>query len=105
MRSRTGCVINFANFSFSWVSKIETGVALSTLYSEYVELCQYFRDLLTIKNLIKEVVESLNLGVSKLKFISKSAVYEYNQGAINISTVPRMNYTSKYLSVKCHCFL
>ena len=37
-RSRTGFVVTFANCPILWVSKKQTEISLSTLYSEYVEL-------------------------------------------------------------------
>ena len=37
-RSRTGFVATFANYPLLWVSKLNTEIALSTLYSDYVAL-------------------------------------------------------------------
>ena len=37
-RSRTVFVVNLSNCPLLWVSKLQTGIALSTLHSEYVEL-------------------------------------------------------------------
>ena len=35
-RNRTGFVLTFANCPLLWVSKLQTEIALSTLYPEYV---------------------------------------------------------------------
>ena len=53
-----------------------------------------------LKDIIKELIVLLNLDVSKLKFVSTSKVYEDNQGAIQVDTIPRMTPTSKYILVK-----
>ena len=37
-RSRTGFVVTFSNCPLLWVSKLQTYIALYTLYSEYVAL-------------------------------------------------------------------
>ena len=41
-----------------------------------------FKEGFATKNLVKEVIESLNLDVSNFKCVSKSTVYEYNKGDI-----------------------
>ena len=38
----------------------------------------------------------------KLKFVSSSAIYEDNNGAIVVATSPRMTPTPKHISVKYH---
>ena len=40
----------------------------------------------------------------KINFVSNLAVYEDNQGAIQVATIPRANPTSKHLAVKYHWF-
>ena len=42
-RSRTIFVLTFDNCLLLWVSKLQTDIALSTLYSEYVALSHYVR--------------------------------------------------------------
>ena len=53
-RSRTGFVVNFANFPLLWVSKIQTSIALSTLNSEYVALSHPIRAVIPLKFLSKK---------------------------------------------------
>ena len=60
-RIRNILVVTFSNFPLLWVSKLQTGIALSTLYYEYVELSCYIRDLLPLKRLIKEMVDNLGI--------------------------------------------
>ena len=104
VKSRTGFVITVANCPVMWVSKLQTEVALSTLHAEYVALSQSLRDLLPFKELVKEMTTALDMDAGKLEFVSKSTVYEDNQGAIVVATSPRMTPTSKHIAVKYHWF-
>ena len=52
---------NFSNFPLLWVSKLQTEIALSTLHSEYVDLSHSVRVLLSLKSLIKEVIDNLGI--------------------------------------------
>ena len=74
-RSRTGFVITFDNCPLLWVSKIQTEIALSTLHSEYVALSHSVRAILTLKSMIKEVIDNLVIYSENLKFVSSSTVY------------------------------
>ena len=47
--SRTGLVVTFDNFPLFCVSKLQTVIALSILYSEYVALSHHVRALLPLK--------------------------------------------------------
>ena len=55
------------------------------------------RALLTLKIIIKEVIENLGIDSDKLKFVSSSNIYENNNGAM-------MTPTSKHIAVKYHWF-
>ena len=97
-------VLTFSNFSLLWMSKLQTEIALSTLHSEYVALSHSVRALLTLKILTKEVIDNLGIDIEKLKFVSISTIYEENNGAIVVTTIPRMTPTSKHIAVKYHWF-
>ena len=86
------------------MSKLHTEIALSTLYSEYVALSHSVRASLPLKSLIKEVIDNLGIDSEKLKFVSSSTIYEDNNGAIFVATIPRMTPTSKNIDVKYHWF-
>ena len=58
-RSRNGFVVNFANCTLLWVSKLQTEISLSTLHYDYVALSHYVRALLPLKSIIKEVIDKL----------------------------------------------
>ena len=97
-------MVTFSNCPLSWVSKIRTDIALSTLHYEYTELSHSVRALLTLKSLIKEVIDNLGIDSEKLKFVSRSTVYEDNDGAIVVSTSSRMTPTSNHIAVNYHWF-
>ena len=103
-RSRTGFVVTFSNFLLLWVSKLQTEIAISALYSDYLELYHSIRTLLPLKSIIKEVIEKLGIYSYKLKFVSRSTVYEDNNGAIVVTKIPRTTPTSNKIDVKYHCF-
>ena len=57
-----------------------------------------------MESLIKEVIDNLGIDSDNLKFFSSSTIYEDNNGAIFLATSPRMNPTSKHITVKYHWF-
>ena len=84
--------------------RLQTEISLFTLHSEYLELSHYVRSLLTLKSLIKEVIDNLGIDCEKLNFISRSTVYKDNNGSMFVKTSTSMNPTSKYIAVKYHWF-
>ena len=81
------------------MSKLYTDIALSTIHYEYVALYHSVRSLMTLKILIKEVIENLGIDSEKLKFVSSSTVYEENNEAIFVATSPRITTTSNHIYV------
>ena len=76
------------------MSKLQTDIDISTINSEYVALSHSVRELLTLKSLIKEVIDNLVIDSENMKFLLSSTVYEDNNGAIVMATSPRMtDYT------------
>ena len=84
------------------MSKLQTDIDISTLYSGYVALFHSIIALLTLKGLIKEVIDSLVIDSEKLKFVSSSTVYKDSDGDIVVAKSLMMNPTSKQISVKYH---
>ena len=62
------------------------------------------RVLLPLKSLIKELIDNLGIYSEKLKFASISTIYEDNNGAIVMATIPSMTPTSKHTAVKYNWF-
>ena len=86
------------------MSKLQAKIALCTLYSEYAALSYSVRALLSLKSLIKEVIDNLVIDSENLKFLSSSTINEDNNGAIVVATSPRMTHSSKHIAVKYHWF-
>ena len=103
-RSKNGFVETCNNCPILWVSKVQTDISLSTLHSEYVALSHSVGALLTLKSLIKEVIESLGIYSEKLKFVSSSTVYEDNNGSTVVAKSPSITPTPKQISVKYNLF-
>ena len=97
-------MLTFANCPLLWVSKIQTDIALSTLHSKYLALSHSVRALLPLKSIIKEVIDYFGIDREKMKFVSRSTIYEDNNGAIVVAKNPRMTPTSKHIAVKYHWF-
>jgi hypothetical protein len=55
-KSRTGYVIKFCDVHILWVSKMQTQIALSTMEAEYIALSQSMRDLIPIREILKEIM-------------------------------------------------
>ena len=53
---------------------------------------------------IKEVIDNLGIDSEKLNFVSRSNVYEENNGSIVVAKNPRMTPTSNHIAVKYHWF-
>ena len=94
-RSRTVFVVTFDKFPLLWLSKLTTYIFLSVLHSEYVEFSHSIRALLPLKSLIKEVIDNLAIKSDNMKFVSRSNIYEENNGVVFVATSPRMTPTSK----------
>ena len=52
----TGFLIMFMGCPLTWVSKLQTQIALSTMESEYIALSQSIRKLIEIREVIKKVI-------------------------------------------------
>ena len=55
VKSRTGYIIMFMGCPLTWISKLQTQIALSTTEAEYIALSQAMRDLIAIREVIQEI--------------------------------------------------
>jgi hypothetical protein len=55
-KSRTGYLTKFCDVPIIWVSKMQTQIALSTIEEEYIALSQYMRDLIPIREILKQLM-------------------------------------------------
>ena len=50
------------------------------------------------------MIENLGINNEKLKLVSSSTVYEYNNDDMFVEKIPRMTPTSKHIALKYHWF-
>jgi len=102
VKSRTGYTIMFAGCPVVWVSKLQTEIALSTLEAEYIALSQCMRDLIPIQRILLEISEMFELKLEQT--VTKSTLFEDNEGALHLATTPKMTPRTKHIGIKYHFF-
>jgi hypothetical protein len=103
VRSRTGFVIFVADCPVFWQSKLQTDIATSTMEAEYNVLSMVMRDLLPLKNLLKEIMGKIGIeGSAIAKF--RTTLWEDNLGALRLARLEpgKMTPHSKQYGVKYH---
>ena len=101
-RSRTVFVVTFSNCPLLLVSALQTDISISKIHYEYVVLYHSVRAPLPLKILMKEVIDNLVIDSEKLNFVSRSTVYEDNDGAIVVATSTRITPTSNHIATRYH---
>ena len=91
-KSRYGYLMKFANGAFSWTSKRQKTVALSSTEAEYMSLSDCLQQVAWIKMLLEEIGYKLG----------PLPVCSDNQGAIFISSNPITERRSKHIDVRYH---
>ena len=77
--------------------KASNGSGPINLILQVFVIVYVFEEFLPLNNIIKGVVRLLHLKFSKLKFVSKSTVFEDNHVDKEVSNSPIINPTSKRL--------
>ena len=78
VKSRTGYVILYKGSHLLWVSKMQTQIALSTMEAEYIALSQAMRDLIPIREILKEFMHIVfNITPSILYHTHSKAFTDY----------------------------
>ena len=103
MKSRTGYLITIGGCPLTWTSKLQTEIALSTMEAEYIALSQSMRELLPLRALVKEMAHALQFNKS-FEIRTYSKIFEDNNGALILASMPRMTPRSKHIAVKYHFF-
>ena len=122
-KSRTGYVILYQGCPILWVSKMQTQCALSTMESEYLALSQSMRDLIPLREILKEINSTVFKQVNhtpKCSANSKSfsdiiaddepsalppsKVYEDNNACLKFARLPRLTPRTKHIAVPYHWF-
>ena len=112
VKSRTGYLITFMGVPLQWVSKLQTQIALSTMEAEYIALSQSMRDLISLREVLKEINKIVMNNSNSTSFHShsktftlpQSTVYEDNQACLKFATMPKISSRTKHIAVPYHFF-
>jgi hypothetical protein len=121
-KSRTGYVIMYRGTPLMWVSKMQTQIALSTMEAEYIALSQSMRDLIPIREALKEIMtevfhrkrdityhshskafDDVSVGTA-LHTIPQSTVFEDNNACLKFARMPKLTPRTKHIGVPYHWF-
>jgi len=100
-KSRTGFIIMLAGCPLMWKSTLQMEMSVSTMMAEYVALSTAMREMLPLKTLVKTVAKIVT-GNDNVKITTLSDVFEDNNGALTVATLPRITPQSKFFAVKLH---
>ena len=103
VRSRTGYVLRLFGCPLLWSSRLQSEITLSTVAAEYVAFSMAMRDLLPMRELLKEIGSALGQEVKQVSEM-RSTVFEDNTGCLSLVNTPRMSTRNKYLALKYHWF-
>lgn len=94
-KSTTGYVIKLGNYPVIWKSKKQAVVSLSTTESEFLAACETVKEIIWLRRLICEIVESK---------CEKPVLHVDNQSAIRLIKNPEFHQRTKHIDVK-YCFI
>lgn len=116
VKSRTGYVIFFCGVPLLWVSKLQTQIALSTCEAEYIALSQSMRDLIPIRETLKEIMtvvfeveltptcSTYSKSFQDVQAIPTSNVYEDNAACLKLAMMPKLSPRTKHIGIPWHWF-
>ena len=115
VKSRSGHLITFMGCPLLWSSKMQTQIALSTMEAEYIALSHAMRDLIAIREILKEISTIVLSTSSPLKpsfstisqtfgSIPKSLVHEDNTACLKFANMPKMSPRTKHIAIPYHFF-
>jgi hypothetical protein len=121
VKSRSGYVITYRDAPLMWVSKMQSQVALSTMEAEYIALSQSMRDLIPIREVLKEIMTQVFELEPKITYhshskafedtigttphvIPQSTVYEDNDACLKFARMPKLTPRTKHIGMPYHWF-
>ncbi len=101
VKSRTGFLITVSDCPIVWVSKLQTGTALSTMEAEIIALAHCCRELFPVCDTVKEISEVIGMETKKMSSMHVS-IHEDKAGALVLAeTIPPESMPqSKYYAIK-----
>ena len=92
----------FCSCPLIWKGQLQTETALSTFHAEYVSLSSAIRKLITIQQVLQELVHCLHLSYTTP--VIHAEVLEDNNSAYLLAMNHSLSEYSKCLNVKWHFF-
>ena len=81
--------MTYVGCPFSWDSKMQTQVALSTMEAEYITLSTALREQIHFLELVKEVIQE-NIDIKFQHPIIHCKAFEDNSGALEMAKLPKI---------------
>ena len=123
VKSRTGYILFYRNCPILWVSKLQTQIALSTMESEYIALSQSMRDLIPIREILKQIaLHVFDVGNTQIRYTTKSSTFkdvadheqvqlipqskfhEDNDACLKFARMPKLTPRTKHIGIPYHWF-
>ena len=122
VKSRTGYVVLYKNSPILWVSKMQTQIALSTMEAEYIALSQAMRDLIPIREILKEIMTHVFQKPSNIVYcthsksfsdiapgttphnIEQSTIFEDNEACLKFARMAKLSPRTKHIGIPYHWF-
>ena len=99
-KCRTGILLNSGGVPVYWSSKLQSKISLSTLEAEYIALSQSMHELLSVRRLVLELGERMNMDLKSVSQGSKA--WKNNVGIQSLvnSKGPLMTPRTKHIVIK-----
>jgi hypothetical protein len=121
VKLRTGYILMYSGFPALWVSKMQTQISLSTMEAEYITLSQSMRDLIPVREILKDIKRfmlieegyTLKCTTHSKAFkevesgegiITPSLVYEDNEACLKFAQMPKLSPRTIHVGVPFHWF-
>lgn len=88
----------------TWVSKMQSEIALSTTEAEYISMSQSIRDLIPMTRIIQEIKDAKHFNIGGKETTCYSTVFEDNKSALELANCPKYRPRTKYIALKYHFF-
>jgi hypothetical protein len=113
-KSRTGYIIMYYCVPVLWVSKMQTQIALATMEAEYIVISQSMRDLIHIREILKDINKHMFLDedytpkcTSHSKAFKDAAMpggHGIPQSCLKLAQVPKLSPRMKHMCIPFHWF-
>lgn len=103
-RRRYGWVIRYLGVPISWVSRLQSLIALSSTESEYVALSESVRTVIPIMRMLLELKVTGFLTDNHPPTLHFT-FHEDNSGSIELITVPKVRAHTKHIHLRYHHFV